>query len=383
MKTLHFYLLRQVLGSLALTVVVFTFVLLLGNVLKEVLVVLIGGNASAWLVLKAIGLLIPFVWVFALPMGMLTATLLTFGRFSADQELTAARASGISLVSLTAPILGLGLALSGLCAWVTMDLGPRSRVAYKALLEEALLQATTAELPAGRFIKDFDGYIFYLGENRNGQLRDVRVWILGNDQRLASTVHARQGSFTTDAARDKLYLRLDRATAVRIEEHGSSIGGVGGWEMELDLRRRRGGDGDLDIRDMTFVQLQQEQRDVRARIAAAAANASDEAQQVILAEQTKLLAPLRIQIHWQVAFSFACIGFTLVGIPLGIRVHRRETNVGMAMGLMLVLVYFSFFILGQSLDNRPELHPHLLLWAPNFLFQLIGASLLWRANRGP
>jgi lipopolysaccharide export system permease protein len=264
-----------------------------------------------------------------------------------------------------------------------MDLGPRSRVAYKALLEEALLQATVVELPAGRFIKDFEGYIFYLGENRNGQLRDVRVWILGDNQRLASAVYARQGSFTTDPANNKLYLRLDRATAVRIEERGSSVGGVGGWEMELDLRRRGGGEEDLDIRDMTFVQLQQELRDVKARIAAASANTSDEAQRAILDEQTKLLEPLRMQIHWQVAFSFACIGFTLVGIPLGIRVHRRETNVGVAMGLILVLVYFSFFILGQSLGNRPGLQPHLLLWAPNFLFQLVGGFLLWRANRGP
>lgn len=366
-----------------MTVLVFTFVLLLGNGLKVILPLLINRQLSPGTVGQAFLLLIPYMWVFSLPMGMLTATLLVFGRFSADQELIAARASGVSLVSMTTPILLLSLALCAMSAWINMDLAPRCQTGYHRILERVKVELANVQLPEDTFVKDFKGFIFYVGGNDKGILKDVLVFRLKDGTNVADSVHAPRGTLEVDAANQQMKVYLHEATVISENEMPMS----GDLTFTVDMAPEKKAGGAVKVSDMTFLQLLEEWRDLEQRTQLQPSLAGETPEQLqarrkdLLRRRDDLTSPIRYEMHRQVAFSFACFGFTLIGIPLGIRVHRRETNIGMAMALVLAGVYYSFVIVAETYDQNPEYAPHLIVWLPNLLFQSVGAVLLWRANR--
>ncbi|MFM1767605.1 MAG: hypothetical protein RJA22_134 [Verrucomicrobiota bacterium] len=390
MKTLHRYLTRQVLATLVMTVLVFTFVLLLTSVLREVLGLLVNRQASLVSLGRAIGLLVPYVLVFALPMGMLTATLLVFGRFSADQELTAARASGVSLLALVTPVLLLGVAATGVSALINMQWAPQCRTTYKALLDEIKTTRIGSFIPERTYITDFKGSMVYVSRVDGTNLENLLIYAYNRSNEVVNYIRAQRATYSMDPATQLLEVHLINGDSVRMEDgvpHPSAAGGTILTFTNSPTASRSGKSSQLS--DMTHWQLWDQLRMLQGRMeegeAVEPAPRTDLERRMRALRAQKnadLASPVRMHIHRQLSFSFACLSFTLIGIPLGIRAHRRETTFGIAMALILVGVYYAFFMLGLSLETRHEWAPHLILWVPNLLFQAIGAVLLWRANRG-
>src|SRR5258708_832488 len=208
MKTLHAYLLKEIILTVMVTVAVFTFVLLIGSLVKESLALLVNRQATVTVMLQAFALLIPYVMVFALPFGLLTATLLVFGRFSADQELTAVWATGISLVSLVTPILLLSVAFSAVAAVFNMQIAPECRVAYKRILFEAGIANSDAFLAEDRFIDDVPGMIIYIRKKRGDDLEDVWFYKLNANKEIVQRVTAPRGKLVFDPATKRLSFHL-------------------------------------------------------------------------------------------------------------------------------------------------------------------------------
>jgi lipopolysaccharide export system permease protein len=273
-------------------------------------------------------------------------------------------------------------------AWINMEIAPRCRVAYREMLIPVMAQ-TSLLLPEKTYIRHFTNSIVYVSKVRGTNLEDVFICTL-SDNKVDSYIRAERGTFHFDPVVNQLTVRLINFNRISLAKSGDEPQPSNSGDVEMvypnvvpKITRR------IDSDNMTFSQLQAELRAVEQSLGAAVAPGRpgadamrEKMRQLITQRRPDVTMPLRVQMHRQVAFSFACIGFTLVGIPLGIRAHRRETTFGIAIALILVLIYHSFFVLGQSLDTRPDLAPHLILWLPNFLFQAVGIVLLWRANRG-
>jgi lipopolysaccharide export system permease protein len=260
-----------------------------------------------------------------------------------------------------------------------MYFAPQCRVAYKRILWEMGVNRGLS-LPEKTFIKDLKDHVIYVGGVKGSNLEDILIYNL-KDEKVDSHIKASRGQISIEPSNQVIRVKL---------MDGWVIGRSGRAyfeETDLDPYTNKPPsqyDEKIKLSDMTFVQLAAQLKEMEARLKQPlpSQKMSSEELRNWFKQKEDLTFPLKMQMHRQASFSFACIAFTLVGIPLGIRAHRRETTFGIALALVLVLAYYSFFFLGLSLEKHPELAPQVILWVPNFLFQIVGGILIWRANRG-
>ena len=370
-NTLQRYLLKRVFVTLVAGTFVLGFILFLGNTLKQILELVISGVINASLLGQMLLYLIPFVIMYAVPIAMLTAVLLVFGSFSAENELTAARTSGISLISLVWPVLLLGLLVSILNIFIITDYGPKVRAQYKELLAQSRTRLAESLLPERRFITQLPGLIIYIGKSERGQIKDILLYFTRDQTNIFAKLRAPEGSFVV--TNDLLELRLKRVRGVihANEQWYPAFFSEWIWRTNFSTNTQRRGVG---LRHMSAVELIAQIQKLRTM--EKPSNHPNTQQ-----DELNMTLPLRVQLHRQLAFGFAGFAFTLVGIPLGVFMHRRETSISASVAILIVLVYYVMMSAAETFDSRPNMHPELLIWLPNFLLQTIGIILLIKANK--
>jgi lipopolysaccharide export system permease protein len=184
MNRIHRHIFANVVLTCGAAVGMFAFVLMIGSALKDLLGHVLAGQLAPDTVVRLIGLTIPVVVSYALPMGMLSGVLLVLGRMSSDREVTALRASGLSMAWLSAPILFFALLGVGLSVLINFEFMPRAKVAYERELAQAVQQNPLSFITPKTFIRDFPGIVIYAGEKNGAQLRDFWLWELDAQNRV-------------------------------------------------------------------------------------------------------------------------------------------------------------------------------------------------------
>ena len=220
LNLLHRHVLREVLVATGLAMGLFVFVLLLGNAMRDIAELVAAGKLDAIVFLKLMGLLIPYVAAYALPLGVLTGTLMALGRLSSQQEITAMKASGLSLYQIASPVFL--ISFIGMVAGVVVNLhyAPQSRLAYKQLMATAVSENPIGFIEERRFIHEFPGYVIYMGD-RDGSLMKE----LDESHRVKLFLRAEEGEISFDKAESALVLTLRNGTAEqRDDEDPEALG---------------------------------------------------------------------------------------------------------------------------------------------------------------
>jgi lipopolysaccharide export system permease protein len=363
-KIVHRYILREIMVPLAFGVALFTFVLLIARILKLIELIVTRGVPLVN-ILKLLTYIIPSFLEVTLPMAMLLAILVAFGRLSADSEMVAMRSSGLSLYQLVSPValVAVGVMLvTGLVSIYARPWGNRSL--HSALYDLARTRATAGIRPQV-FNDEFPGLVIYAEgvDATNDRLRHVLI----SDERDAkerNTIFARDGTMISDPKARMVTLRLrdgfihtiDKGQSSEYQTHFQS------YDVNLDLRetfatsRKR-----RDPKEMSLGQLS-------AAIAARRARHEPSGEE-------------QVEFHRKFSIPFACIVFALVAVPLGVLPVRSARARGFAVSLALIFVYYMLLSAGQALAEQNTLPAVVGLWIPNVVFALLGLYLFGRAAR--
>jgi lipopolysaccharide export system permease protein len=209
LRLLDRYILRQTVTPFFFALAALTSILLLNQVARR-LPKLVGKGLPWGVIGEVFALTLPFIVVMTLPMALLLAILYAFTHLGADNEITAMKASGVSIRQMLAPVLLAGAVLACVTFYITDQIHPRSNARLKALISDISRKKPTLEL-AEQAINPIPPSNLFLRAGRvdanSGRLRDVAIYDLGQpDSRRIIYADSGQIGYTEDGVDVRLRL---------------------------------------------------------------------------------------------------------------------------------------------------------------------------------
>jgi len=377
LRLLDRYIFKQVFVTCAACVGFFVFLIAAVNALKDMLGYLLAGQLAPESAIKLILLLIPYVVMYALPMGMLLGVLLVLGRMSADSEIVAMRTCGLSLKRISAPIFALALAGVVMGVAVNFYYMPIARTVYHEEFGKMLRTNALRLIVPKTFIRDFPRMVVYVSEKHGDYVRDIWLWRLDKEQRVIGFSHAETGRIELDEKENELVFKPFQLSTERFDEKNPEDYSKPPVRLEAETASFRFSlarffgpktfNRKLDW--FTLGELEAEKQKIAQEISPGP-------------EREKKLMRIEMIIQNKGSMALAVFILVLIAVPLGIKVSRRETSANLGVALIMALAYYflSTVVVGWF-EQYPEYRPDLLVWVPNVFFIGIGLWLNSRVER--
>jgi len=218
-----------------------------------------------------------------------------------------------------------------------------------------------------QIIDQFPGHKIYVGKKDGNKLENIIVFEINQDAMPMRVTYARTGSLEADLPNKRILMHLFAARYQQRDEYDP-----------FDLTRMRDG---ISVAEGTLPISLDELYEKEKRRGSRSMLSLEQLLEQLNNDDPKMRSSSRTEINKRFSFPLACIVFALVGVPLGITAHRRETSFGFAASLVIGVFYFLFIIVADALRANPKLHPELLVWVPNVLFLVLGIWMFRRLSR--
>ena len=359
MRILDRYIVREIFRHAFLGLLVFTFVLFVPQLIR-LMELLVRHSGSGTQIAKLFLYIFPGVLIFTIPMAVLVGVLLGLGRMSADSEIIALTALGISRQRMLVPVGVLALTGAAATATLTLWLGPAAFRALRGIETNLLASQASFQVQPRVFDERFPKMVLYVNDISASGTQWHGVFLAEAGEESGSQLTLAENAIViAEPKQGKLELHLRGGTT-----HEVSRGDPDHYSL-TDF-----GQSDMPIEVSGLAPLQQR-----------ALSNPERPTGELLRENGKNWREARVEFHRRLAFPFACLVFALVAVPLGSQPRRGGRAAGTLLSVLLIGLYYSLSVTGAGLAREGKLSPGMGIWLANIALTGLALILLPRMEQ--
>jgi lipopolysaccharide export system permease protein len=364
-KIINIYIFREMIPNFTTSLIVFTFLVLAGRILKLTEWMVNHGIALSQVLLITLYTL-PYVLFFTLPMATLLASLIAFSRLNEDNEIIALRSSGISLYQILPPVATFAIISYLFASFIAIYLFPVGNHSMARLLFEVARVNTTIGIKQGIFNDNIPNIVLYANYiSAKDQIMEGVFIFDERDPSISNTIIARQGRISTNPEQMSINMHLTDGSSFMVSK-------------DLDSSRKlRFKSYDLNIELSDIMQK------FSSRMKGEKEMSIFELRRYLKKAKKGTVKHNTLAIELQRKFSipFACLLLGLVGLPLGLMMRAKGRSWGIALSIVIFMIYYILLSAADSLGETGKLNPALAMWIPNMVLGATTFILFWRAAR--